>query len=446
MSNDILTIEQEIYEITVEQAGADGVAGSDGKSAYEIAVDNGFSGSETDWLTALRGTDGSDGLSAYEIAVQGGFVGTEAQWLASLRGADGNDGNDGLNASVSIGTTTTLPAGQNASVSNSGTSQNSILNFSIPRGADGQNGQAATISIGITTTGAAGTQAQVSNSGTPQNAILNFTIPKGADGTSSSGSGLDFRKHYIGYVNYVTGGLGGLGQSYTTFNCNLNNSNVTSYQQYVVTSGYETWSLRPKLAYQLSSSTATGYILSNSILNFALQDEGFECTQIFSFAPNAQVPTGNNFAIGLGNPNTTSQANLDSIFTTSSALAFIGLAHSTTESSFSLMMNIYSDSANPIKIPLSSFTGNLVSNDYNAKQMGIWWELSFKYVKGNNYVTVTFRNLMNGNSGYYNFPFSSMKTIDRTALTLKQFMWCGTTSTITYLCTGQIYFDKYINF
>lgn len=29
------------------------------------------------------------GLSAYEIAVKNGFVGTEAQWLASLVGADG---------------------------------------------------------------------------------------------------------------------------------------------------------------------------------------------------------------------------------------------------------------------------------------------------------------------------------------------------------------------
>lgn len=33
-------------------------------------------------------------ISAYEIAVKNGFVGTEAEWLASLHGADGKDGED----------------------------------------------------------------------------------------------------------------------------------------------------------------------------------------------------------------------------------------------------------------------------------------------------------------------------------------------------------------
>jgi hypothetical protein len=38
------------------------------------------------------GADGADGLSAYEVAVANGFVGTEPQWLASLEGTDGQDG------------------------------------------------------------------------------------------------------------------------------------------------------------------------------------------------------------------------------------------------------------------------------------------------------------------------------------------------------------------
>ncbi|MFI1161347.1 hypothetical protein [Streptomyces sioyaensis] len=36
------------------------------------------------------GTPGADGLSAYEIAVAEGYSGTETQWLASLQGADGD--------------------------------------------------------------------------------------------------------------------------------------------------------------------------------------------------------------------------------------------------------------------------------------------------------------------------------------------------------------------
>ena len=50
------------------------------------------------------GSDGEDGASAYEIAVDNGFVGTEAEWLTSLNGAPGapgapgSDGEDGASA------------------------------------------------------------------------------------------------------------------------------------------------------------------------------------------------------------------------------------------------------------------------------------------------------------------------------------------------------------
>ena len=97
----------------------------DGRSAFEIAVEHGFVGTETEWLESLRGTDGKDGLpgkdgadglpgrdgtngkngvdgkngtdgisgsdgkSAYIIAVEHGFSGTENEWLQSLKGKDG---------------------------------------------------------------------------------------------------------------------------------------------------------------------------------------------------------------------------------------------------------------------------------------------------------------------------------------------------------------------
>ena len=81
--------------------------GLDGKSAFEIAVEHGFVGTETEWLESLRGADGlpgrdgtdgkngvdgtsgSDGKSAYTIAVEHGFTGTEDDWLQSLKGKDG---------------------------------------------------------------------------------------------------------------------------------------------------------------------------------------------------------------------------------------------------------------------------------------------------------------------------------------------------------------------
>lgn len=42
------------------------------------------------------GANGKDGRSAYEIAIENGFVGTVAEWLESLKGKDGIDGKDGL--------------------------------------------------------------------------------------------------------------------------------------------------------------------------------------------------------------------------------------------------------------------------------------------------------------------------------------------------------------
>lgn len=45
------------------------------------------------------GTPGTDGESAYEIAVDNGFVGTEAQWLASLKGPKGDPGTGGGDSS-----------------------------------------------------------------------------------------------------------------------------------------------------------------------------------------------------------------------------------------------------------------------------------------------------------------------------------------------------------
>lgn len=43
-----------------------------------------------------KGDKGDDGKSAYEVAIANGYTGTQAQWLASLKGADGKAGKDGV--------------------------------------------------------------------------------------------------------------------------------------------------------------------------------------------------------------------------------------------------------------------------------------------------------------------------------------------------------------
>lgn len=50
------------------------------------------------------------------------------------------------------------------------------------KGAKGDTGNAATIEVGTVTTGAAGSSASVVNSGTASNVVLNFTLPRGKDG------------------------------------------------------------------------------------------------------------------------------------------------------------------------------------------------------------------------------------------------------------------------
>ncbi len=51
-----------------------------------------------------------------------------------------------------------------------------------PKGTDGKNGTAATIKIGTVTTTAPGTNVKVTNTGTANAAVFNFSIPKGEKG------------------------------------------------------------------------------------------------------------------------------------------------------------------------------------------------------------------------------------------------------------------------
>ena len=74
-------------ELTPPQNGQDGKDGQDGISIKGDKGDMGDMGA-----SGSNGQDGSDGQSAYEVAVSNGFTGTEAEWLAFLKGIDGADG------------------------------------------------------------------------------------------------------------------------------------------------------------------------------------------------------------------------------------------------------------------------------------------------------------------------------------------------------------------
>ena len=86
--------------LEISQLGSDGnyhtykIMMSDlvGKNAYQVAVANGFVGTEAQWLATLVGPQG---LSAYEVAKANGFVGDVNAWLLSLIGPQGPVGPQG---------------------------------------------------------------------------------------------------------------------------------------------------------------------------------------------------------------------------------------------------------------------------------------------------------------------------------------------------------------
>ena len=52
-----------------------------GKSAYQIACDKGYVGTESEWAASLKGDN------AYQVAVANGYTGTVEEWLESLKAA-----------------------------------------------------------------------------------------------------------------------------------------------------------------------------------------------------------------------------------------------------------------------------------------------------------------------------------------------------------------------
>lgn len=202
--------------------GNDGADGDNGLSAYEVAVANGFVGTESQWLLSLvgpqgetgpagtngtnglngsDGADGTDGLSAYEVAVANGFVGNEAAWLASLVGATGATGPQG-------------PTGAT--------------------GANGNDGAAATIAVGTVTTGAAGSSAIITNVGTSSAAVFDFTIPRGDTGASGSGGTVTISSK-TGAYTVVDSDLG------SVINCTANTFTVSLTAATTIGAGFQCW-------------------------------------------------------------------------------------------------------------------------------------------------------------------------------------------------------------
>lgn len=140
---------------------------------------------------------GTDEAPVFNLGFTGLKGETGQTGPAGPQGETGQTGETGATPDITVDATVDSNVGTpSVVVTKSGTDEEPVftLSFSNLKGETGETGATGpagqdgmgTITIGTTTTGAAGTQASVTNSGTAQDAILNFTIPAGADGQNGS--------------------------------------------------------------------------------------------------------------------------------------------------------------------------------------------------------------------------------------------------------------------
>ena len=200
------TADQEGEEITIDDPDVDvEITVEDvSSSILQEAVDAAFSAADRANEAAAAAEHmvdihtGPEGKSAYEVAVEEGYTGTEEEWLASLKGDTGET------PDISIGTVTTVEPGTPAAASMTGTPENPVLNLSIPKGLVGAT---PNFTVGTVTTGEPGSSVIVTITGTPEAPVLNVTIPQGMQG--NTGSSVDYPYELVNNLttNDATKGL-----------------------------------------------------------------------------------------------------------------------------------------------------------------------------------------------------------------------------------------------
>ena len=224
--------------------------------------------------------------SAY-VALQGNSeiipTSDTAVWsVMTLKGDTGATGATGSAGTVTIGTTTTGSAGGNASVSNSGTSSDAVLSFTLPKGASGTagvqgsigltgavgaTGDNATITIGTVPTLPENSSVTVANAGTDTAAVLNFGLPMGQTGAQGT---FRWKGAYSATYTYGTNDVAYYnGSSYVAIGGTLDNIPTdTTYWEKMAAAGAEGGSIGSmsdtNIALSPSDASIIMYNTSNS--------------------------------------------------------------------------------------------------------------------------------------------------------------------------------------
>ena len=104
--------------------------GADGASAYEIAVENGYTGTEAEWLSSLKGEKGDAGEQGIQ-GIQGEKGDTGAAGKDGMNGTDGRDGANGFSPTANV---TETDAGAVISI----TDKNGTTTATIKNGTSGE--------------------------------------------------------------------------------------------------------------------------------------------------------------------------------------------------------------------------------------------------------------------------------------------------------------------
>lgn len=204
INNSVVVKETDNKIVEVISTGKQGISG---KSAYTIATENGFSGTEEEWLLSLKGKPftysdftpeqlaqlvGPQGKTGYyyipSVSKEGILSWTNSGNLnnpdsVNIRGPQGDQGIKGERGDTGYYFTPFVDSNGNLSWTNNGGLDNPIsINIKGNTGKTGPEGKAATIIIGTVSTGDENSNVIITNSGTNTNAVLNFTIPRGSKG------------------------------------------------------------------------------------------------------------------------------------------------------------------------------------------------------------------------------------------------------------------------
>ena len=300
--------------------------------------------------TGSTGAPGSDGYSPVATVSKSGDTATititdkNGTTTATVSdGQDGATGSPGQAATIAVDSTSTLPAGSSATVTNVGTSSAARLAFGIPKGdtgAAGADGDAATIAVGQVETLQPNQSAYVTNVGTSSAAIFNIGIPKGDKGDAGAGTGDMLASTYD--PNSTVAAAGGIPDYVAGELPTVNNATLTIQKN------------------STNVATFTANASSNVTANITVPTATSDLSNDSGFITSSSLPTKTSDLTNDGSDGTSTYVEADDLATVATSGAYSDLS-GTPNLATVATSGSYNDLSNKPTIPAAQ-----VNSDWNA--------------------------------------------------------------------------------